>query len=70
MAYIKNGTACEYCGKDAKAPTDLKWSDGLAVKPISNKTIGIMCAECCYYDFDDFCRSQGCSAAHPVLHIP
>lgn len=71
--YIKKLEECDYCGELARAPIDKcfpsTWADGREVRPIKNKTIGTKCRTCNYSSFDDFCASQGCSAARPYLTI-
>lgn len=72
--YIKNDERCDHCLELAKRPrgegVPETWHDGTPIKPLKNKSRGTICADCRWWDFDDFCRSQGCTAAHPIVHIP
>jgi hypothetical protein len=69
MAYVKITDVCDYCGEIARRPhgegVPETWADGEPLRPKKNKTEGIKCADCQWWDFDEFCQSQGCSAAHP-----
>ena len=69
--YIRKDAECDHCGEPvfADASIGLTWSDGSKVHPLNSKSRGVQCAHCRWTDFDDFCRSQGCSARNPVLHI-
>lgn len=71
--YINRKHECDYCGELARRPRHEEvpetWHDGQPLKPVWNSS-GIKCADCQWFDFDEFCQSQGCSAANPVRYYP
>jgi len=71
--YVKVGDLCDYCGELARRPRGVDvpglWADGSVLRAKKTKSNGIECADCQWWKFEDFCASQGCSAANPVLHI-
>lgn len=72
--YVNLKHECDYCGELARrerhADVPATWHDGQPIKPIRNKTLGIKCVDCQWFDFEDFCHSQGASPHNPVRYYP
>lgn len=72
--YIKKADTCEYCGelarRDKHESVPEFWNTGQPIRPHRNKTRGIICADCQWFDFEDFCHSQGVSPHNPVKYFP
>jgi len=71
--YINRSHKCDYCGelarRDLHPDVPECWSDGRKIIPMRNKTRGIICADCQWFEFEDFCHSHGASPYNPVLYF-
>lgn len=73
MAYVKLSDECGYCGEPARKErgegVPQAWASGAPLRAKKNKSRGVICADCQWWDFDEFCQSQGCGAAHPYRNF-
>lgn len=70
--YINKKHECEFCGEIARRPRHEEvpecWHDGGKIEPKWDSR-GIICADCQWFNFEEFCHSQGVSPHNPVKYF-